>query len=89
MYFFRIKQISKNEFIPQTRKRLGFISFTAWQGIESRNNLLLRWYGDYFQEKQCKVSSYEEALKVIEDNKKIIAEIIAENSGYPKYHKVK
>jgi hypothetical protein len=85
MYFFRIKQINKNEFIPQTRKRVGFISFTAWQGIESRNNLFVLWGGDYFQEKHCKVSSYEEALKVIADNKKLIAD----KGEYPKYHKVK
>jgi hypothetical protein len=85
MRFYRIKQISEKEFIPQTQERSILTIFTVWQGIESRNNLFVLWGGDYFQEKQCKVSSYEEALKVIEGYKKIIAE----KSGYPKYHKVK
>jgi hypothetical protein len=85
MIFYRIKQIGENEFIPQTQKRSILTIFTVWQGIESRNNLFVLWGGDYYQEKNCKVSSYEKALEVIEDYKKLVAE----KSGYPKYHKVK
>jgi hypothetical protein len=85
MIFYRIKQIGENEFIPQTQKRSILTIFTVWQGIESRNNLFVLWGGDYYQEKNCKVSSYEKALEVIEDFKKHITK----KSEYPKYHKVK
>lgn len=77
MRFYRIKQISENEFIPQTRTL-----FDDWCGIETPQSYA--WFSPKYQEKYCKRKTFEEAKQVIDDFKKL------KNikSKYPKYHKI-
>jgi hypothetical protein len=77
MRFYRIKQISENEFIPQTRTLFDF-----WLGIDIRDVYL--WFNDTYQELYCIVSTKEKAKQVIEEYKKQRKV----KDEYPKYYKI-
>lgn len=77
MRFYRIKQISENEFIPQTKKMFDF-----WEGIARKDFYL--WFSDTYQELYCIVSTKEKAKQVIEEYKKQ-REV---KDKYPKYYKI-
>jgi hypothetical protein len=80
MRFYRIKQISENEFIPQTK-----VLFDSWHGIETPHSYA--WFSPKYQEKYCKRKTFEEAKQVIDDFKKH-KKLKNLKSKYPKYHKI-
>jgi hypothetical protein len=77
MRFYRIKQISENEFIPQTR-----VLFDFWHGIDIKNSYL--WFSQANQEQYCIVSTKEKAKQVIEEYKKQRKV----KDKYPKYYNI-
>jgi DNA polymerase II small subunit/DNA polymerase delta subunit B len=77
MRFYRIKQISENEFIPQTKKWFDF-----WEGIATKDFYL--WFSVRYQELYCIVSTKEKAKQVIEEYKKQRKV----KDEYPKYYKI-
>ena len=76
MRFYRIKQISENEFIPQTKTLFDF-----WVGI-GRHDEFDVWYSESAQNLYCKVSMIEKAKQVIENFKQ------HKKNKYPKYIKM-
>jgi hypothetical protein len=66
MKFFRVKQISETEFIPQMRDWYEF----TYNGIESIRGDYNIWFSPKYQKKYCCVSSLENAMGIIEDYKK-------------------
>lgn len=77
MRFYRIKQISENEFIPQTKRLFDF-----WEGISAKDFYL--WFSQVYQEQYCTCKTKEDAKNVIEDfkNQRKL------KSKYPKYYKI-
>ncbi len=61
MKFYRIKQISETEFIPQVREWYEF----TYNGIEYSNKQFSLWFSLIFQELYCSVKTLENAEKII------------------------
>lgn len=80
---YRIKQISKDVFLPQAR----MYWFTTWKNIRhyyhSSEDFVL--YNVDYYEHHCVQDTQEKAQQVIDAMK----EYLNEKSKYPKYHKVK
>ena len=87
MELFRIKQISKDKFIPQKCDGIPSWVFGQWEGLEfkegEKEDELLIWYTDELQEQYCTTDSLERAKNVITQYKKTLKE----DKQYPKYHK--
>lgn len=77
MKFYRVKQISENQFIPQVK--FWFLGY--WYGI---CNDLDIWYVEQFQINWCVKSTLGEAKAVISEYK----ELGSTNKIYPKIHKL-
>lgn len=75
--FYRVKQISKNKFIPQVKR--GLIS--PWEGIEKENYHL--WCVEEIQKMRCVDKTLDDARNTIIQYR-LIVEI---GDQYPKYHK--
>lgn len=80
MKFFRVKQISETEFIPQMRVWYKY----HYCGIQSFFLDFDTWYSPKYQKKYCCVSSLEKAMGIIEDYKKSNGIKVK----YPKYFKL-
>ena len=76
MNFYRVKQTSKNTFIPQVK--IGI--FGTWDGLDE--NCSVVWFSSSSQLDWCSVDTIEKAKKRIQDHKKKVKE----KKGYPKYH---
>jgi hypothetical protein len=80
MKFYRVKQISENEFIPQVK--FWFLGY--WYGIDKDNDdeVFGRWYLLEFQKRWCAKATLEEAKERIDRYRK------NNKVKYPKYHKL-
>lgn len=76
MNFYRVKQTSKNTFIPQVK--IGI--FGTWDGLDE--NCCAIWFSNRSQADWCSVSTLEKANERIQDHKTMVKE----KKCYPKYH---
>ena len=83
MKLYRIKQIGKNQFIPQVCDNIIDWLFGTWNGIDVSEDICGTWHGEEFQDRYCTTDSLEKAKEVIENYKKRFNS----EKGYPKYHK--
>lgn len=76
---YRIKQLSKNEFVPQVKENI----FTKWGSIKYYKSTVEPFYIYHYNEEYCARNTYEAAEIVI----KLHKEWCKEREGYPIYHK--
>jgi hypothetical protein len=77
MKFYRVKQVSENQFIPQVKS---FI-IDNWKGIDDD---MITWYSKDFQKEWCAKNTLDEAKEVIIGYKNRNLE----KKQYPKYYKI-
>ena len=76
MNFYRVKQTSKNNFIPQVK--IGI--FGTWDSLDDKCNVI--WFSRRSQVEWCSVSTLEKAKDRIQDHKAMVKE----KKCYPKYY---
>lgn len=77
MQFYRVKQISENQYIPQVK--FWFLGY--WYGICSS---FWTYFSKVYQEECCAKETLDDAVKVIDGYKNIYFT----KKQYPKYHKL-
>lgn len=77
MNFYRVKQVSKTEFIPQVKRFLG-----PWEAIDRDGRCC--WFSDKYQKEWCAVQTLGDAKNIVSQYKNQLKT----KKEYPKYYKI-